>query len=91
MFRVEGRAGSHQSVVFASAALEVETRGKQTNKLMSSPQGLGRSPFHSQECDKAQSQPGVCLYPSSSGSLGIAEEWDRDETSASSLVPKEGQ
>lgn len=89
MFRMEeGRAGSHQSIVFASAALEVETREKQTNSCHL-PRAFGRSPFHSQECDKEKSQPGVCLYPSSfQVALGLLRNGTRMGHQLPPLSPK---
>ena len=64
MFRMEeGRAGSHQSVVFASAALEVETREKQTNSCHL-PRALEEVPFTARNVTRSKvSQESACTHP----------------------------
>lgn len=64
MFRMEERrAGSHQSVVFASVALEVETRGKQTNSCHL-PRALEEVPFTARNVTRSKvSQESACTHP----------------------------
>lgn len=63
MFRMEaGRAGSHQSVVFASAALEVETREKQTNSCHL-PRALEEVPFTARNVTRSKVSQESELHP----------------------------
>lgn len=83
MFRMEeGRAGSHQSVVFASAALEVEKREKQTNSCHL-PRALEEVPFTARNVTRSKvSQESACTHPPQAA-LGLL----RNGTGMGHLLP----
>lgn len=90
LFRIEeGRAGIHQSVVFASAALEVETREKQTNSCHL-PRALGVY-FTARNVTRSKvSQESACTRPPQAA-LGLLRNGARMGASTSTHVPKEVQ